>query len=304
MENDSPGVRIYKVSSQTMSIDPFISQNNNQLATPPILHLVRTFISFLFVSMRLILNIQDRKLAQVPTEADSRIKPEVTEEPESLIRSPSDASKPSSGTGTPMERSLPSTPQKNINKNLKTHYIRVNSPESSPPVTPKKGTKDQETGLNIKTPITARRIRVPTTSAASRSPPPSPIGKLLASSSIKSLGSTAVSSKAHTPRTPLQPLRPLNASPIRSRLSTPKTNMFKRPVLQSINLNAPANVTVEQAIIKPEVEMNLTPRKKPERSSVKRSAKTHAKRCGVIMVDRDLLPGKVNVLNCYIRSKS
>jgi len=53
MEYDTPGVRIDKVSSQTMSIDPFISRNNDRLATP-ILHLVRTFIGFLFVSTGLI----------------------------------------------------------------------------------------------------------------------------------------------------------------------------------------------------------------------------------------------------------
>jgi len=80
--------------------------------------------------------------------------------------------------------------------------------------------------------------------------------------------------------------------------------MFKRPVLQSINLNTPANVTIEQPTIKPGVEINPTPEKRAERNNVKRSAKTLAKRCGVIMVDRDLLPGKVNVSNFYIRSKS
>jgi len=246
------------------------------------------------------MNTQDLEPAQIPTKADLFIGPKVMDEPENicpLIRPPSDASNPSSGTGTTMERSPPTTPQKNANKNLKTRFLRVNSPESSPPVTPKRTAKGQETSPRIKTPITARRIRVPTNSAANRSPPPSPVGKLLASSPVKSLG---LSSKASTPRTPVQPLRPVNTSPIRSRLSTPKTNMFKRPVLQSINLNTPANVTVEQAIIKPTVEIDLTPKKSAERNSVKRSAKTLAKRCGVIMVDRDLLPGKVKVSNCYI----
>jgi hypothetical protein len=75
--------------------------------------------------------------------------------------------------------------------------------------------------------------------------------------------------------------------------------MFKRPVLQSINLNTPANVTVEQAIIKPTVGIDLTPEKSAEKNSIKRSAAL-AKRCGVIMVDRDLLPGKVKISNCYI----
>ena len=52
MEKDSPGVNIDKVPSQTMSIDPFISRNNDQLASLPILHLVRTFIvSFFFVRL-------------------------------------------------------------------------------------------------------------------------------------------------------------------------------------------------------------------------------------------------------------
>jgi hypothetical protein len=244
------------------------------------------------------MNTQDLEPAQIPTKADSFIKPKVMDEPENicpLIRSPPDASN-SSPTRTTMERSPPTTPQKNTNKNLKTRFLRVNSPESSPPVTPKRTAKGQETSLRIKTPITARRIRVPTNSVANRSPPTSPIGKHLASSPVKSLGSTGLSSKASTPRTPVQPLRPVNTSPIRSRLSTPKTNMFKRPVLQSINLNTPANVTVEQAIIKPTVEIDQT----PERNNVKRSAKTLAKRCGVIMVDRDLLPGKVKVSNCYI----
>jgi hypothetical protein len=244
------------------------------------------------------MNTQDLEPAQIPTKADSFIKPKVMDEPENicpLIRSPQDASN-SSPTGTTMERSPPTTPQKITNKNLKTRLLRVNSPESSPPVTPKRTAKGQETSLRIKTPITARRIRVPTNSVANRSPPTSPIGKVLATSPVKSLGSTGLSSKASTPRTPVQPLRPVNTSPIRSRLSTPKTNMFKRPVLQSINLNTPANVTVEQAIIKPTIEIDQT----PERNNVKRFAKTLAKRCGVIMVDRDLLPGKVKVSNCYI----
>ena len=225
------------------------------------------------------------------------------DEPENicpLIRSPSDASNSSFGTGTTMERSPPTTPLRNTNKNLKTRFLRVNSPESSPPVTPKRTAKGQETSLRIKTPITVRRIRVPTNSAAIRSPPPSPIGKLLSNSPVKSPGSTGPTSKASTPRTPVQPLRPANTSPIRSRLSTPKTNMFKRPVLQSINLNTPANVTVERVIIKPTVEIDITPEKSAERNNVKRSAKTHAKRCGVIMVDRDLLPGKVKVSDCSI----
>ena len=249
------------------------------------------------------MNTQDLEPAQVPTKADSFIKSKVMDEPENicpLIRPPSDASNSSPGTGTMMERSPPSTPHKNMNKNFKTPFLQVNSPESSPPVTPKKTTNNQETSLRIKTPITARRIKVPTDSVANRSPAPSPIGKLLASSPVKSLGSTGLSSKTSSPRTFVQPLRPLHTSPIRSRLSTPKTNMFKRPVLQSINLNTLAKVTVEQAIIKSTVGIDLTPEKSPERNTIKRSAKTLAKRCGVIMVDRDLLPTKVKVSNCYI----
>jgi hypothetical protein len=55
MEKDSPDVKIDKIPSQTMTIDPFISRNNDQPASPSLLNLVRTFIaSFLFVSMRLI----------------------------------------------------------------------------------------------------------------------------------------------------------------------------------------------------------------------------------------------------------
>ncbi|KIM45359.1 hypothetical protein M413DRAFT_338575 [Hebeloma cylindrosporum] len=205
-----------------------------------------------------------------------------------IIRSPSDASGPSSGTGI----TTLSTPQKKTNKKFEAPFLRIRSPESSPPVTPKRTIKDQERSLKFKTPITARRIRAPTTSAATRSPLSSPIGKFLASSPTKDLGSNGLSSEASTPRTSVQAPRPLNTSPIRSRLSTPKTNIFKRPVLQSINLNTPANVTTEQAIIKPTAEVVLTPEKAAERNSIKRSAKTQAKRCGVIMVDRDLLPGK------------
>jgi hypothetical protein len=76
---------------------------------------------------------------------------------------------------------------------------------------------------------------------------------------------------------PTSPIRKASLTPIRSRLSTPRTNTFKRPALTTIDLNRPVKMDASKKLN----TVNDTVGKKP--TQTKNRSKSLVKRRGVIM---------------------
>ena len=109
---------------------------------------------------------------------------------------------------------------------------------------------------------------------------PSPVSpsKLRSISPTKQVSPSRISSKqANTP------VRKAPVMPIRSRLSTPRTNTFKRPVLTSIDLNRPlAKTNTSNIVTKRTIPGNISDDTIKEKPS-KDHSKNLVKRRGVIM---------------------
>ena len=111
----------------------------------------------------------------------------------------------------------------------------------------------------------------PSEIAQSKLPSPVSPSKVLSSSS-------PASPLRITSKPPTTSIRKASLTPIRSRLSTPRTNTFKRPALTTIDLNRPVKMDTSR---KPSNTFDDTVGKKP--SLTKNQSKSLVKRRGVIM---------------------
>ncbi|KAF8973032.1 hypothetical protein BDZ97DRAFT_1912626 [Flammula alnicola] len=113
-------------------------------------------------------------------------------------------------------------------------------------------------------------------------------------SPVRKFRSEPISPKLYT-RRPVQLLKPIKVTAPTtvacSRLSTPRTNTFKHPALQAIDLNIPlVNGRAKESSLKPAVHP-VQPECVVKENQLKPSAKDLRKRRGVIMIERlDITP--------------